>query len=788
MNTTKNLRLRMALILGLGLPVLWPTPASAAPGTFDLNSPGNGAWCTATCTFSWQAAAQATSYQLWVDGALKRDSIVPTTLEVTLSYTLTSAEALSDGWHTWSLVAKDAGGATKASNSTYSVQVDGTAPTAPTLVSPAADEWMSSDAPAFAWTPSTDALSGLASYEVWIDGSAAKTGISATATTSSAPMPRTAIVESNFNVDCPSGWSTSSASCKPYAPTGTGSLWIGSNGKSGLTQPIALQNYGATTLRIQQVLQTVGGSVEVSLGGPYSDPTIQSWFASNAWTWLDQTYPIDDFATNTAFPGVGVGASGSTDWYISYLAITGILGGAHSFQVVAVDAAGNRTASETRSLRYDAPPLPFDVVSPTNHTVAGNPKPTFTWTATTDAGSGLAKYQLWVDGQLVLDNIPASATSATPTVGLTDGAHGWRIYAVTTAGAVRHSHQSWALTVDTTPPAAFSLASPADGSVSATPTPSLCWNRSSDSGSGLDHYQLVVDGTVVRDGIIDPGSGSLCATPTAALAVGSHTWSANAVDEAGNARASTETWTIYFGVGPEPGPDGGADASVDAPRDSSPDTVPILSGSEVGPETGPEPSPDTGLDLPTEAGPDASTATAISTATGTATTTQTSSSTTTSTATGTSVSPEPRPDGAPVVGSDAPILMADAATSDATIARDGFSTDGLLGSADAWTAKLGIDASTGSNLFDGGLGLADASVAITSDAKVAASDGGRSGSADGSRYDAGDSGKSGSSGCGCAVGGHDACTAWGLPVMVLGLLAFWRGSRPRRREPRTWQS
>jgi MYXO-CTERM domain-containing protein len=38
-----------------------------------------------------------------------------------------------------------------------------------------------------------------------------------------------------------------------------------------------------------------------------------------------------------------------------------------------------------------------------------------------------------------------------------------------------------------------------------------------------------------------------------------------------------------------------------------------------------------------------------------------------------------------------------------------------------------------------------------------------------------------SGGCGCTVGGHDAKTAWSFPMIVLGLLALWRGSRPRRR-------
>ena len=72
----------------------------------------------------------------------------------------------------------------------------------------------------------------------------------------------------------------------------------------------------------------------------------------------------------------------------------------------------------------------------------------------------------------------------------------------------------------------------------------------------------------------------------------------------------------------------------------------------------------------------------------------------------------------------------------------------------------------------------------TLDTKVAApSEGGRAGAVDASRYDAGVGGKSSSSSCGCAVGGHDARTVWGLPLVVLGLLAFWRGLRSRVRGP-----
>ena len=131
--------------------------------------------------------------------------------------------------------------------------------------------------------------------------------------------------------------------------------------------------------------------------------------------------------------------------------------------------------------------------------------------------------------------------------------------------------------------------------------------------------------------------------------------------------------------------------------------------------------------------------------------------------------------------------MADAGTSDTASVNDGLPIDSLLSAAVAWTATMGTDASTGLNLPDGGLGLVDALVANTLDAKMPASDSGQLGAVDGSGYNAGAAGKNGSSGCGCAIGGHDEDTTWGLPMMVLGILAFWRGSRPRRQGRRTGQ-
>ena len=131
-----------------------------------------------------------------------------------------------------------------------------------------------------------------------------------------------------------------------------------------------------------------------------------------------------------------------------------------------------------------------------------------------------------------------------------------------------------------------------------------------------------------------------------------------------------------------------------------------------------------------------------------------------------------------MVGADAPVVVADAGTSDTVGARDGRLIDSLLSAADALAATPDTDASTGGNVPDGGLGSADALVGNALDAKVAASDSGRSGSVDGSRFDAGAAGKSGTSGCGCTVGGAVIHSRqWS--IALLGLVLAWRLRRRR---------
>lgn len=191
---------------------------------------------------------------------------------------------------------------------------------------------------------------------------------------------------------------------------------------------------------------------------------------------------------------------------------------------------------------------------------------------------------------------------------------------------------------------------------------------------------------------------------------------------------------------------------------------------------------DAGIDAPPDSGPDApmTTATSTATATSTLTVTGTSTTTTTSTATGTSVGPEPRPDGAPMAGTDAFTVAADTAASDVAVSHDGLQRDGVIIATDTPFAVAASDGSTSSSVPDGGPILADVSAASMIDAMGARQDGGRLSAIDSAGNQGTTTEKTGSSGCGCVIGGRTTRLASIAPLLVLGLLMLRYRRRPRR--------
>ena len=86
--------------------------------TFNLTSPANNAATSSLPTLTWSEAESyldITKYQLYVDGTLNKDNISGTST--------TPSAPLSDGAHTWYVVAVNGGGATTTSLSTNSIQI-----------------------------------------------------------------------------------------------------------------------------------------------------------------------------------------------------------------------------------------------------------------------------------------------------------------------------------------------------------------------------------------------------------------------------------------------------------------------------------------------------------------------------------------------------------------------------------------------------------------------------------------------------------------------------------------
>jgi len=114
------------------------------------------------------------------------------------------------------------------------------------------------------------------------------------------------------------------------------------------------------------------------------------------------------------------------------------------------------------------------------------------------------------------------------------------LYPKTVAGGRVDARSAVAIPGDTTPPATFDLVAPANNAKLSDSTPDLDWSASSDTGSGLQQYRVLLDRgsgfNVERDKVLP---GTTIITPATALPDGTYSWYVRALDKAANARNST---------------------------------------------------------------------------------------------------------------------------------------------------------------------------------------------------------------------------------------------------------
>ncbi len=142
------------------------TVDTGRPERFLLNTPANDTCTTVpTPALCWNSPSDATArtFELRIDGAVAATST---------SICATPTSALSQGVHTWYVVATDQAGNSRQSAETRTLRVDWTQPSAPDLVSPD-DGFATVDPPTFTWTQAADTV-GIKSYELFVDGASVR--------------------------------------------------------------------------------------------------------------------------------------------------------------------------------------------------------------------------------------------------------------------------------------------------------------------------------------------------------------------------------------------------------------------------------------------------------------------------------------------------------------------------------------------------------------------------------------------------------------------------------------
>ncbi len=283
--------------------------------------------------------------------------------------------------------------------------------------------------------------------------------------------------------------------------------------------------------------------------------------ASFSWT-VDATAPDSQISSNplllsaspkaefsfTGSDGSGSGVASyecrldstqSIDWKAcaSTKEYTGLVDGAHKFEVRAIDQFGNvdqSPATFSWTIDTTAPQTQIDS-GPSALSASGTPK--FEFSGTDSGGSGVASYECRIDS--TEPSAWASCTSPKTYNSLADGAHKFEVRSIDTAGNTDTSPATSNWTVDTTAPETQIDSNPV--SLSASAKAEFGFGGNDGSGSGVASFQCRIDSTEAAD-------WQPCASVKTyeSLADGSHKFEVRSIDVAGNADQSPATfsWTI----------------------------------------------------------------------------------------------------------------------------------------------------------------------------------------------------------------------------------------------------
>jgi hypothetical protein len=228
--------------------------------------------------------------------------------------------------------------------------------------------------------------------------------------------------------------------------------------------------------------------------------------------------------------GMNVGAPVTTAPYSLAWDSTAVADGTHTLQAIAVDSVGNSTTSGAVSFVTANDPPAVSVTSPTPGTALTGTVPV---TASASSGSGIAKVDLYQDGSTLIGTASVSPYTVNwATGGLAQGSsHTLTARAYAGNGRLTVSAPITVSIKDTTAPVVSVTAPRAAAAVSNSTTISA----GASDNVGVTRVEFYVDGNLLATDSTAPYSASW---NPATVALGAHSLTARAYDQAGNSATS----------------------------------------------------------------------------------------------------------------------------------------------------------------------------------------------------------------------------------------------------------
>ena len=141
--------------------------------------------------------------------------------------------------------------------------------------------------------------------------------------------------------------------------------------------------------------------------------------------------------------------------------LAGLADGPHELRVLDASIPPDPSPAVRHWTVDTTPPQPFQLLAPADGGVDAPPQPVFEWEPAADATTGIARYELRVDGELLQEVGPSACQAGVcrvqSPVPLREAAHTWDVRAVDGAGLARES-PTWRVAVGSAPTARLTVA------------------------------------------------------------------------------------------------------------------------------------------------------------------------------------------------------------------------------------------------------------------------------------------------------------------------------------------